>query len=178
MQSFSDCFIFSLILFLTGCICSTIALCLCNHFQTSRFCLLPSLVVCPWDRMNPTWNGSTALRHRLESDDDMQSSGVWSATSASCDNCVVLVDEQKYTYNKDRYDDDTWAAFERKQDYVVYILNNKGVPTPWCRLCGKYGECVSHFKGAEHMRHVLEPSEIYLNKHRWKVPKSVNGHLM
>ena len=66
---------------------------------------------------------------------------------------------------------DDWVKHEMKQPYIVYIWV-ANIQRPWCRLCGKFGECTTHYKGQDHLRHVIGKSDMYLNPGLWKEPKT------
>ena len=90
------------------------------------------------------------------------------------DNREVLVDHQNYTIPKP-HNEDTWAEREWNQHYVVWITIG-GKTGSWCRLCGKWAECKSHFKGKDHLAHVLQPSKLFMDANLWKIPKTVQEH--
>ena len=74
----------------------------------------------------------------------------------------VLVDHQAYTYPKG-FNDKTWAISEKaKPNITMGVVNGKRAP--WCKLCGKWGECDSHFKGQDHLRHLFKSTNIFMDR--------------
>ena len=95
------------------------------------------------------------------------------------DNREVLVDHQTYTIPMD-HTQDTWAKHELKQPYVIWVTAEMlcigGKTGWWCRLCGKWAECKSHFGGKDHLTHVFQPSKLSMDRNLWKIPKTVEQH--
>ena len=87
----------------------------------------------------------------------------------------VLVDHQTYTIPTG-FNDKTSAVNEKRKPYITMVVVN-GKRAPCCKLCGKWGECDSHFKGQDHLRHLFLPSDIFQDPDLWKVPQTMEGQL-
>ena len=84
----------------------------------------------------------------------------------------VVVDQLVYQIPPG-YSNKSWAKHERDQPYVTTVTTGStgSQPRHWCRLCEKFCECDSHCWGQQHLKHVIERTEMYMNRGLWKVPK-------
>ena len=71
----------------------------------------------------------------------------------------VMVDYRVYNIPPE-FTKKTWANKEKLQPYIT-LVNSGNAKRPWCRLCGKFGECDNHNKGQDHLKHLLLPTGIY-----------------
>ena len=60
-----------------------------------------------------------------------------------------------------------WEQHEIDQPYVEHVLQADGF-RPYCCLCGKRGECRSHWAGREHLFQVFDPLGNAQDPSSWK----------
>ena len=75
----------------------------------------------------------------------------------------------------DGMDQNEWMAIQLEQPYVCFIQkpggwNSNGRWAPWCKLCGKNGECKTHWTGKEHLYHARDPAGNARHPNTWQQP--------
>ena len=112
------------------------------------------------------WAGGTQWQCR-DGNQGWDSFNAWDGSDPD-DELNVYVDQRVYNIPED-FDDKSWAKSEKQKRYVIELQIGCSKKL-WCRLCGKFGDCDTHYKGQEHLKHVIEKTETYRNPHLWKKP--------
>ena len=66
-----------------------------------------------------------------------------------------------------------WTDIQLEQPYVCFIQKTGGRWAPWCKLCGKNGECRTHWFGKEHLYHARDPAGNARHPNTWQQPTSL-----